>query len=148
MTEADAEAMETTAAYRAGGGSPVDDGDHVGAIGARLRTILALEWELVAAETRRRLRSLALALGLLGVGLIVALASLVVLAGGGLALALAVEWRPLALAGGGALLLGLVALGWGRARLKRVWRLAEVGRSLEETLRWLGAQLRYRLRFG
>jgi hypothetical protein len=121
---------------------------HLAAVGEDLARLVGLQWELGKAEGRQIVRALVAAAGLVVAGLVVAVAALVVLAAGVVAYALEVPWSHLVGAGGMALVLGLIATGWGVYRFRRLPWPVESRRSIEETLRWLEAQLRSRLRFG
>jgi hypothetical protein len=136
----------TTAAPAAHDGGRA--GDHVGGVGAGLRSLVALELELGWTEGRRLLRAAVVAAALAAVGLIVFLASLVVLAAGLVGLGLGLPWPHLVWSGGAGAVLGVLLAAVGAHRMKGLRWPQEVSRSLEETLQWLGAQLRYRLRFG
>jgi hypothetical protein len=121
---------------------------HLAAAGEEFTRLLALQWELGKAEGRQIVRAMALAAALLVTGLILMVAAMVVLAAGVVAYLLGVPWSHLVGTGGTAVVLGLVAMGWGAFRFRRLPWPVESRRSVEETLTWLKAQLRFRLRFG
>ncbi|HVQ74668.1 MAG TPA: phage holin family protein [Candidatus Binatia bacterium] len=139
----------------AGGGSPGEASNgkasaqaHLRAAGEDLQRLLALQWELGKAEARQIARAAALAVAFAVGGVILTVAALVLLASGVVGYALGVPWSHLVGTGGTALVLGLTLTGWGAYRLKNLPWPVETRRSVEETLSWLGAQLRFRLRFG
>jgi hypothetical protein len=113
-----------------------------------LRTLAELQWELGVAEARRIVRSVVVAGASAVVGGLIAVPSGLLLVAGLVAALLTEPWRSLVITGGGGLVLGLAGVGWGLYRLRRMPRPVELRRALEETWQWLGAQLRFRLRFG
>jgi Putative Actinobacterial Holin-X, holin superfamily III len=121
---------------------------HLRAAGEDLQRLLALQWELGKAEAGQILWAAVLGVAFAAGGVILTIAALVVLASGVVGYALGVPWSHLVGTGGTALVLGLTATGWGAYRLKKLPCPVETRRSVEETLTWLGAQLKFRLRFG
>ena len=113
---------------------------------ARLTRLAKLELELGIAETRDVLVSAAIAVAVAIPALVLVLSSLVVLIAAAFAPLFRARWEHLVIAGGGIALLAAAALAWS------VWRLAhltwpkETVTSFRENWRWLGAQLRSRLR--
>jgi Putative Actinobacterial Holin-X, holin superfamily III len=128
--------------------APLRTSDHLVTIGAGFKHILDLQWELGKAEGRQFVRSVAVAAALALIGVILALASLVVLAAGLVALAVGVRWEHLVWPAVVGVVLGVASGSWAAYRFKNLPWPTETHRSVEETLSWLGAQLRYRLRFG
>ncbi|HEU5320269.1 MAG TPA: phage holin family protein [Methylomirabilota bacterium] len=122
---------------------PGPDGDE--ALFARLRRLAWLEVELSLAETRRFLRTLAVAVAVAVVAAIALVAGLVVLLAGALAPLFDGVWPPLVIAGGGAVVVAAAGLAWSTWRLRRLHWPREIFTSFEENWRWLAAQLRSRL---
>jgi hypothetical protein len=121
---------------------------HLAAVGGELKNLLALQWELGKAEGRQMLRAVVVATAVAAAGAMIATAAVVVLIAGIVARALGVPWSHLVWTGCGALVVGIAAAGWGVYRFRSLPWPVESRRSVEETLKWLRAQLRYRLRFG
>jgi Putative Actinobacterial Holin-X, holin superfamily III len=121
---------------------------HLAAVGEELKRLLALQWELGRAEGRAMLRAVTLAVALALVGAVMTVAAMMVLVAGLVAYALGVAWSHLVGTGGTGLVIGLAVMGWGLYRFKRLPWPVESRRSIEETLSWLAAQVRFRLRFG
>jgi hypothetical protein len=76
---------------------------------------------------------------------IVLIASIPVLVAGALAPIFDVPWQHLVITGGGFLLLALAAIAWSVVRVKRLRWPPATKASIQETWRWLEAQLRSRL---
>jgi hypothetical protein len=113
---------------------------------APLRRLVRLEIELAIAEARALLvtAATAIVLGLAGAFLLIA--ALVVLLAAVLAPLFAAPWEHLAIAAGAALVVAVAALAWTAWRFTHLaWPLVTLT-SLEETWRWLEAQMRSRLR--
>jgi len=114
-------------------------------LAARLVRLAALELELGWAETRSLVTRVALALAVAVPAIIALLASLVVIVAGALAPLFDTSWEHLVIAGGAVALLALAALAWS------VWQLTHIAwpqqtlASLQETWRWLVAQLKSKL---
>jgi len=108
--------------------------------------LVRLEWELALAESRELLVTAAPAIALGVAGAFALIAALVVGLAALLAPLFAARWEHLAVAGGVTLVLSVGAVAWSTWRLKTLgWpRLTLI--SLEETWRWLEAQLKSRLR--
>lgn len=111
----------------------------------RLARLLQLELELGLAETREVLRSALVAVAVAVLAAIALIASVVVLLGGALAPLFAARWEHLVIGGGGIFVLAAVALGWSAYRVRHLRWPEETLTSVEETWRWLAAQLRSRL---
>jgi hypothetical protein len=113
---------------------------------APLRRLVRLEIELALAEARGILVAAATAMALGVIGALLVVAALVVMLAAALAPLFAAPWEHLALAAGIFIVAGAAALAW------TVWRLTHLKApkvtltSLEETWRWLEAQMRSRLR--
>ncbi|HEV8471428.1 MAG TPA: phage holin family protein [Methylomirabilota bacterium] len=111
----------------------------------RLARLASLELELGWAETRTLLTRIAIALAVAVPAAVALVASVVVLIAGAIAPLFHAPWEHLVIAGGAVALLAVLALAWS------VWRLTHLDwphqtlASLEETWRWLAAQLRSRL---
>ena len=112
---------------------------------ARLVRLGALELELGWAETRRLVIRVAVAVGVAVPALIALLAAIIVIIAGALAPLFDTPWEHLVIAGGAVALLTIAALAWS------VWRLTHIAwpqqtlASMQETWRWLVAQLRSKL---
>lgn len=111
----------------------------------RLVRLVKLELELGVTETREVIRSLLLAVAVAIPAAIALIASIPVLLAGALAPIFDAPWPHLVISGGGFLLLSLAAIGWSVMRVKRLRWPAETKTSIQETWRWLEAQLRSRL---
>jgi len=111
-----------------------------------LLKLLKLELELALAETRDVLVSAALAVAVAAPALILLLSSFVVLIAAAFAPLFGAHWQHLVIAGGGVALLALAALAWSAWRLTHLSWPKETVASFQENWRWLGAQLRSRLR--
>ena len=126
--------------------SPSEHGSSAfGVILTRLLRLLELELELGLTEARHIVTRLAIAIGVAVASLIVVLASLVVLVAGVIAPFFHTKWQHLVISGGLFLLLALAGLAWSLSTLRNVKWPEETLRSLEETKRWLGVQLRSKL---
>jgi hypothetical protein len=113
---------------------------------APLRRLVRLEIELAVAEARELLvtAATAIAVGLAGACMVIA--ALVVLLAALLAPLFAARWEHLAIAAGVALVVAAAMLAWTAWRLTRLAWPPVTLTSLEETWRWLEAQLRSRLK--
>lgn len=111
----------------------------------RLIRLVELELELGLTEARSLLKTLVIAAAVAVVGLIVILASLVVLVAGVIAPVFGAEWRHLVISGGVFFVLAAAGAAWSLSKFRKVPWPEETLRSLEETKRWLGAQLRSKL---
>jgi uncharacterized membrane protein YqjE len=121
--------------------TPPDD-----SILARLARLLKLELELGLAETRDVLISAAIAVGVAVPAAVLLLASLVMLVAAAFAPLFGAAWQHLLIAGGGIALLALATIAWSAWRLTHLSWPKETVASFQENWRWLGAQLRSRLR--
>ena len=127
-------------------GSPSGDGrSGVSIVVHRLVRLAELELELGLTEARRLIKTLAIAAAVAIVGLIVIFASIVVLVAGVIAPVFGAEWRHLVISGGVFFVLAAAGAAWSLSKFRKVPWPEETLRSLEETKRWLGAQLRSRL---
>jgi Putative Actinobacterial Holin-X, holin superfamily III len=111
----------------------------------RLVRLAALELELGWAETRSLIVRVAVALAVAVPALIALIASIVVLVAGALAPLFDTPWQHLLIAGGVVALLALAALAWSAWRLTHIAWPQQTLASLQETWRWLVAQLRSKL---
>jgi uncharacterized membrane protein YqjE len=125
---------------------PRSDRDHDESILSRLLTLAKLELELGLAETREVLISAAIAVGVAIPASVLLLASLVVLVAAAFAPLFRAPWQHLLIAGGGVALLAAAALAWSAWRLTHLSWPRETVASFQENWRWLGAQLRSRLK--
>lgn len=114
-------------------------------LAARLVRLGALELELGWAETRALLVRVALALAVALPAAIALLAAIIVLVAGALAPLFDTPWEHLVIAGGAVALLALAALAWSAWRLTHIAWPQQTLASLQETWRWLVAQLRSKL---
>jgi uncharacterized membrane protein YqjE len=119
-----------------------DGQNHLGTVVTRFGRLVELEVELGVAEVRRLVASLAVAVGVAVASVIVLLSSLVVLVAGAIAPVFGARWQHLVVAGGVFFVIAAAGMALSIWRLKKVSWPAETLRSLEETKRWLGAQLR------
>jgi len=114
-------------------------------LASRLVRLASLELELGWAETRSLVIRIAVAIAVAVPAAIALVASLIVLVAGGLAPLFDTPWQHLVIAGGVVALLAIAALAWS------VWRLTHIAwpqqtlASMQETWRWLVAQLRFKL---
>jgi hypothetical protein len=111
----------------------------------RFSRLVKLEIELGLAETREVLVTAAIAVGIAVFAAVALVAAIVVLISGAVAPLFEARWEPFVVGGGGVALLALAAIAWSAFRLKRLAWPRETLRSLEETWRWLAAQMRSRL---
>jgi uncharacterized membrane protein YqjE len=111
----------------------------------RLTRLAQLEFELGLARTREVLVSALIAAAVAVPSAVAVIAAIVVLIAGALAPLFDARWEHLVAGGGGVLLLALAALGWSAYRLRHLAWPRETLTSIQETWRWLGAQLRSRL---
>lgn len=111
----------------------------------RLVRLVKLELELGLTETREVVRALLLAVAVAIPAAVALIASIPILLAGALAPLFGAHWQHLVIAGGGVLLLSLGALGWSALRVKRLDWPAETKASIQETWRWLEAQMKSRL---
>ena len=118
--------------------------DHDGVLD-RLARLVKLELELGVTETREVVRSLLLAVAVAIPAAIALIASIPLLLAGALAPLFDAPWQHLVISGGGILILALAAIGWSVIRVKRLRWPAETKASIQETWRWLEAQLKSRL---
>jgi uncharacterized membrane protein YqjE len=126
--------------------SPSDNGrSGLSIVIHRLIRLVELELELGLAEARSLIKTLVVAAAVAVVGLIVILASLVVLVAGVIAPVFGAEWRHLVISGGVFFVLAAAGAAWSLSKFRKVPWPEETLRSLEETKRWLGAQLRSKL---
>jgi hypothetical protein len=112
---------------------------------ARLVRLIALELELGWAETRSLVIRVAVALAVAVPAAIALLASIVVLVAGALAPLFHTPWQHLVAAGGCVAVLALAALAWSAWRLTHIAWPQQTLASLQETWRWLVAQLKSKL---
>jgi putative superfamily III holin-X len=112
---------------------------------SRLARLASLELELGWAETRVLLKRLVLAIGVAVPAFVALLAALIVLIAGVVAIFLGAAWQHLVIAGGAVAVLAALALAWSVWRLTHLTWPQQTLASLEETWRWLAAQLRSRL---
>ena len=112
----------------------------------RLMRLLKLELELGLAETRDVLMAAAIAVAVAVGALVLLLAALVVLVAAAFAPLFGAAWQHLVIAGGGVALLAVGAIAWSVWRLMHLSWPQETVASFQENWRWLGAQLRSRLR--
>ena len=112
---------------------------------SRLARLASLELELGWAETRVLLKRLVLAVGVAVPAFVALLAALIVLIAGVVAIVLDAAWQHLVIAGGAVAVLAALALAWSVWRLTHLTWPQQTLASLEETWRWLAAQLRSRL---
>ena len=114
-------------------------------LAARLVRLAALELELGWAETRSLIVRVAMALAVAVPAAIALLASIVIIIAGALAPFFDTPWQHLVIAGGVVALLALAALAWSAWRLTHIAWPQQTLASLQETWRWLVAQLRSKL---
>jgi hypothetical protein len=111
----------------------------------RLVRLAALELELGWAETRNLIIRVAVAIAVAVPAFIALLASIVVLVAGALAPLFDTPWEHLVIAGGVVALIALAALAWSAWRLTHIAWPQQTLASIQETWRWLVAQLRSKL---
>ena len=114
-------------------------------LATRLIRLAALELELGWAETRNLMTRTAVALAVAVPALIALIASVVVLVAGALAPLFGTPWEHFVIAGGVVALLALAALAWSAWRLTHIAWPQQTLASIQETSRWLVAQLRSKL---
>jgi len=114
-------------------------------LATRLMRLGTLELELGWSETRRLVVRIAVALAVAVPALIALLASIIILVAGALAPLFDTPWQHLVIAGGAVALLALAALAWSAWRLTHTAWPQQTLASLQETWRWLVAQLRSKL---
>jgi hypothetical protein len=112
---------------------------------ARLVRLAKLELELGIAETRDVLISAAIAAAVAVPALVLLLASFVVLIAAAFAPLFGAAWQHLVIAGGGVALLAVAAIAWSARRLTHLSWPKETVASIQETWRWLAAELRSKL---
>lgn len=110
----------------------------------RLTRLAQLEFELGLAETRQLLVGTLLAVAVAAPAAVALIASIVVLLATAFAPVFGARWEHLLISGGGIVLLSAGALAWSAFRLRNLRWPEETLTSIEETWRWLGAQLRSR----
>jgi hypothetical protein len=111
----------------------------------RLTRLVKLEFELGLAETRVVIKSALIAVAVAVPAAIALIASIVVLLAGAFAPLFDASWEHFLIAGGGIFLLAAIALAWSAYRLTHLQWPRETLTSVEETWRWLAAQVRSRL---
>ncbi len=111
----------------------------------RLTRLVQLELELGLAETRQLLVSALVALAVAVPAAVALIASIVVLLAAAFAPVFGARWEHLVISGGGVFLLSAAGLAWSAFRLRNLRWPEETLTSIEETWRWLGAQLKSRL---
>ena len=112
---------------------------------ARLVRLVALEFELGWAETRSLVMRIVVALAVALPAVIALLAAVVIILAGALAPLFDSPWQHLVIAGGLVALLALAALAWSAWRLTHIAWPQQTLASLQETWRWLVAQLKSKL---
>lgn len=111
----------------------------------RLTRLAQLELELGLAETREVLFSALVAVVVAVPAAVAVIASLVVLLTAAFAPLFGARWEHLVIGGSASFLLAAAALTWSALRLRHLHWPKETLTSIQETWRWLGAQLRFRL---
>ena len=114
-------------------------------VATRLVRLASLELELGWAETRSLVVRVAVAVAIAVPAVIALLASIVVIVAGALAPLFDTPWEHLVIAGGTFALLSLAALAWSAWRLTHIAWPQQTLASMQETWRWLVAQLRSKL---
>jgi hypothetical protein len=114
-------------------------------LATRLVRLASLELELGWAETRRLIMRIAVAVAIAVPAAIALVASIIVLVAGALAPLFDTPWEHLVIAGGVVALLAIGALAWSAWRLTHIAWPQQTLASMQETWRWLVAQLRSRL---
>jgi uncharacterized membrane protein YqjE len=122
------------------------ESDHSDSLIGRLVKLGKLELELGVAETRDVVLAAVKAVAVAVPAAVLLLASLIVLIAAAFAPLFNAAWEHLVIAGGGVALLALAALAWSAWRLTHLTWPKETVTSFQENWRWLGAQLRSRLR--
>jgi hypothetical protein len=124
---------------------PVPAETNEGVLGP-LRRLVRLEIELALAEARGLLVGAATAIAVGVVGALLIIGALVVMLAAALAPLFAAPWQHLAIAAGISIIVGALAVAWTAWRFTHLKWPEVTLTSLEETWRWLEAQLRFRLR--
>ena len=114
-------------------------------LASRLVRLGSLELELGWAETRNLLLRVAIAIAIAVPAAIALLAAIVVLIAGALAPLFDTPWQHLVIAGGVIALLAIAALAWSAWRLTHIAWPQQTLASMQETWRWLVAQLKSKL---
>lgn len=114
-------------------------------LAARLVRLASLELELGWAETRSLIMRIAVAIAVAVPAAIALLAAVIVLVAGALAPLFDTPWEHLVIAGGAVALLAIAALAWSAWRLTHIAWPQQTLASMQETWRWLVAQLRSKL---
>jgi uncharacterized membrane protein YbhN (UPF0104 family) len=114
-------------------------------LAARLVRLASLELELGWAETRTLVIRIAVAVAVAVPAAIALLAAIIVLVAGALAPLFDTPWEHLVIAGGVVALLAIAALAWSAWRLTHIAWPQQTLASMQETWRWLVAQLRSKL---
>jgi len=112
---------------------------------ARLVRLVALEFELGWAETRTLVMRIVVALAVALPAAVALLAAVVIIIAGALAPLFDTPWQHLVIAGGVVALLALAALAWSAWCLTHIAWPQQTLASVQETWRWLVAQLRSKL---
>jgi hypothetical protein len=120
--------------------------DHDESILGRVLQLAKLEFELGIAETRDVVISAVIAVAVAVPAAVLLLAALVVLVAAAFAPLFGAHWQHLVIAGGGIVLLAAGAIAWSAWRLTHLSWPQETVASFQENWRWLGAQLRSRLK--
>jgi Putative Actinobacterial Holin-X, holin superfamily III len=114
-------------------------------LAARLVRLASLELELGWAETRSLIMRIAVAIAVAVPAAIALLAAVIVLVAGALAPLFDTPWEHLVIAGGAVALLAIAALAWSAWRVTHIAWPQQTLASMQETWRWLVAQLRSKL---
>jgi Putative Actinobacterial Holin-X, holin superfamily III len=114
-------------------------------LAGRLVRLASLEFELGWAETRTLLTRVAVAVAVAVPAAIALLAAIIVLVAGAIAPLFDTPWEHLVIAGGAVALVSLAALAWSAWRLTHIAWPQQTLASLQETWRWLVAQLKSKL---
>ena len=114
-------------------------------LAARLVRLASLELELGWAETRTLIMRLAIAVAVAVPAIIALVATIIVLIAGALAVLFDAPWQHLVIAGGAVAILALGALAWSAWRLTHIAWPQQTLASMQETWRWLVAQLKSKL---
>jgi uncharacterized membrane protein YqjE len=111
----------------------------------RFARLIRLELELGLTETREVLISALIAVAVAMVASIALIASIVLLVAAAFAPLFDARWEHLVIGGGGVFALAALAIGGSVLYVRRLRWPEETRTSVEETWRWLAAQLRSRL---
>jgi len=114
-------------------------------LGSSLSRLARLELELGLAEARAVITQLAIAIAVAVTAAIAFVAALVVLVAAAFAPLFGAGWQHLVIAGGGVALLSLALIAWSVMRVRNLTCPHGTIHSIEETWRWLAAQLKSRL---